>query len=284
MEEVVSVLGIGGFGLACARRLGFGRHLVIGDVSEAALESCRATLEQEGYRVTAQQVDVTSRASVETFAAMSRGFGHLHSVIVTAGVSPRAAAPLRILEINLLGTIYAMEAFEPLLENGSVGVMFASNAGYYSPVPPEVEQEMALAPSERLIEACQRVKGWDTGLGAYWLAKRCIHMRVQAAAPAWGRRGARIVSISPGIFSTEMIHAERRAGAPVDQVVADSPAGRIGNPDEIAAAVEYLTGPAAGYVTGTDLLLDGGVVAAMRWADLQSEDPTDASRQVEAAA
>jgi NAD(P)-dependent dehydrogenase (short-subunit alcohol dehydrogenase family) len=280
MDDNVAIIGIGGFGMPCARRLGFGRHLLIGDVNEAMLDQCRTALEEEGYRVTAQRVDVSDRGSVDAFAAAARGLGRLHSVIVTAGISPRTAPPLKILEINLLGTVYAVEAFEPLLAKGSVGVMFASNAAYYAPVPPEVERELALAPSERLIEACQKVQGWDTGLGAYWLAKRCIQLRVQSAAPAWGKRGARIVSVSPGIFSTAMIHNERKMGSPVDQVVGDSPVNRIGNPDEIGAAVEYLTGPAARYITGSDLLIDGGAIAAMRWTGMEAEDPTDASRQV----
>ena len=279
MNDVVAIIGIGGFGMPCARRLGMGRHLLIGDVNEEVLAECRQALEYDGYQVTARQIDVSDRASVDAFAAQAKALGRLHSLIVTAGISPRTAAPIRILEINLLGSIHAMEAFEPLLEKGSVGVMFASNAAYYAPVPPDVERDLALAPIDQLVAVCQRVTGWDTGLGAYWLAKRCVHLRVQAAALPWGKRGARIVSVSPGIFSTVMIHNERAAGSPVDRVVTDSPVNRIGNPDEIAAAVEYLVGPNAGYITGSDLLIDGGAVAAMHWTNMEMEDPTDADRQ-----
>jgi len=279
MEDVVVVIGVRGFGLPIARRLGKGRHLLLGDINAQVLEATAGALRREGYKVSARVLDLSDAPSVRTFAEDVPQLGRLRSLVLTAGLSPRMASADRILEVNLLGPINLLDAFLPLVERGTVGVLMASTAAYYAPVPPEIEKLMALGDRADLMHKLRTVEGADTGLGAYWLAKRCNQLRVEAAAPAWGAKGGRIVSVSPGIISTEMIHFEREVGAPVDETVAGTPVGRIGNPDEIAAAVEWLSSPDAAFVTGADLLIDGGLVAALRWGALQSEDPQDVSRQ-----
>ena len=279
-EDVVAIIGVRGFGLPCARRLGRGRRLLIGDVSGEILRVAEAELTGEGYDVTSCRIDVAEPDSVRAFAERVPGLGRLNSMVLTAGVSPRMAPPERIFAINMLGVIQVMDAFLPLAQPGTVAVLIASSAAYMAPVPAEVERELALAPPELLMDAVRGVAGADTSLGAYWLAKRCNQLRIKAAAPVWGRRGARIVTVSPGLISTAMVAFEREAGAPVDEAIASTAAGRIGVPEDIAAAVEWLVGPEASYITGTDLLIDGGMTSAVRWIGALTEDPRDRNRQV----
>jgi len=279
MTDVVAILGARGFGLPCARRLGKARTLLLGDISAEVLASTADILTREGYRVETSLIDVSDKASVASFAAKAASLGRLVAVVHTAGISPRMGSPERVFAVNLVGSINVMDAFLPHALPGTVCVVIASNAANYAPVPTELESLMALGAPEAIVAEASKVPGAETGLGAYWLSKRCNQLRVQSAAPAWGARGARIVSVSPGMMSTEMIHFERAQGAPVDEAVSRLPVGRIGLPDEIAIAVEWLCSHDAAFVTGTDLLVDGGQVAGIRWAGTMGEDPTDASTQ-----
>lgn len=281
LAEVIVILGVRGFGLPCARRMGKGRQLLLGDNNPETLAATSEILAREGYRVTTRVVDVSDMGSVLQFAAQSAALGTLRSIVHTAGISPRMGTPERILAVNLVGTINVLDAFLPHADEGCVGVVIASNAAHFAPLGAELEALMAKGRVEEILAEVRKVAGAETGLGAYWLAKRCNQLRVQADALAWGTRGARIVSVSPGMMSTEMIHYERDIGAPVDAAVGDLPLGRIGHPDEIATAVEWLCSPDAGFVTGTDLLVDGGQVAAIRWAAKMIEDPRDLETQTQ---
>lgn len=282
MSEIAVVIGARGLGYASARRLGVGRKLLLGDVSvELVAEGARA-LRLDGFDVETCVVDVADRRSVADFAAQAAGLGSMRAMMVAAGLSPRSADPQRILEVNMLGMVHVIDAFTPLVGPGTAAVLLSSNAAYYKSIPPEIERQFALAEASELVAVAKQVKGWDTGLGAYWLAKRCNQLRVEAAAASWGARGGRIMTISPGIISTPMIIYEREIGSPVDESVAGTPLGRIGVPEDIAAAVEWLVGAGASLITGTDLRIDGGMVAAMRWCGLDIEDPTDARKQTAA--
>lgn len=279
MDEVAVVIGVRGFGLPCARRLGKGRRLLLGDVDDKTLASNTELLKREGYEVTGRRFDICDKAAIAACADTASGMGKLQNLVLTAGLSPRMASAERIFEVNMLGTIDVLETFLPLVEKGTVGVMIASNAAYFAPLSAELERLMAMGEPEELMAKVREVEGADTGLGAYWLSKRANQLRVQAAAPIWGKRGGRIISVSPGIMSTEMAQFERESGTSIDATAAATSLGRIGNPDEIAAAIEWLSSPEAGYITGTDLLIDGGFIAAYRWGNLQMEDPQDASTQ-----
>ena len=280
MHEVVVIIGVRGFGLPCARRLGCGRHLLIGDINPQVLESAATSLTREGYDVTSSLIDVADVASVGNFAAKAAEMGQLRTLVVTAGISPHMATAERILAVNMLGPIAILDAFQPLVVKGTVAVIIASSAAYMAPVPADVERALALASPSELLQKVRTVPGADTGLGAYWLAKRSNQLRAEVLAPTWGKRGARIVTVSPGLTSTAMVEFEREAGSPIDEAVANTPAGRIGTPEDIAAAIGWLAGPEASYITGTDLLVDGGMTSALRWTAFQTQDPRDRNRQV----
>ena len=270
-KDVVVVTGVRGLGLACARRLGVGKQLVLADNNPEILGQTVQQLEDDGFHTVSTVVNVADPESVNALADLVSRTGRLATLVHTAGVSPGMADWETIFEVNLVGTIHILNAFKPLAVEGTVGFVTASNAAYYTPVPLDVEEKLGLAPIEELKAVVRTVNGHDTGLGSYWLAKRSNQLRVQAQAAEWGARGARLLSISPGIISTAMIRHERKHGAPVDQTIASQPIARLGNAEDIAAAVAWLAGPEASYITGTDLLVDGGMQASLRWSKLSTE-------------
>jgi NAD(P)-dependent dehydrogenase (short-subunit alcohol dehydrogenase family) len=266
MSGVVVVTGAGGIGLACARRLGAGRPLVLADADPVRLESVLPTLRDEGYDVSGHQTDVSDAGSVQGLAQVVADRGRLGTVVHTAGLSPTMASGPRILAVNLRGTALLIDAFEPLVRAGTVGVFIASMAGYLWPPDPDGDRSVAIAGAADIVEATGLPADVDPET-AYGVSKRGVMTRVVAAAPAWGVKGARIVSVSPGMIATGMGHQESAAQPAMAEMLRASPVPRLGAPAEIAEAVAWLAGPGASFVTGTDLLVDGGVVAAMRgWA------------------
>ncbi len=267
-HEVVVVIGAGGIGMAIARRQGFGKHILLSDSNEKLLESAAKELELASYRVTTLKVDVSSRASVRTLADAAAALGSVVNVVNTAGVSPNMAPPERVLAVDLYGSAVVFEEFERVIAQGGAGLIVSSMAGHMSAgLPAEQEHELAFAPADELL--AKPFLGPDAipnSMVAYIVSKRANHLRVQASAISWGKRGARVNSISPGIIATPL--AQHELNSPIGDIyramIDASPAKRMASPDEIAVAASYLLGPDAGFVTGSDLLIDGGVIAAMR--------------------
>jgi len=266
-DEVVVVTGAGGIGEAVARRLGPGRILVLADASETQLNAVAARLSAAGHRVHALKVDVSAAAEVTTLAATAAALGAIRAVVHTAGVSPVQATPEQIVAVDVVGTARVLEAFEPYVESGTVAVCIASMAGTMTPIDPQLLELLATTPSDQLsaLELLDPAR-LDVA-SAYGIAKRANQVRVEAASVVWGRRGGRVVSLSPGIIATPMGNAELAGpfGDVMRAMIDQSGTGRIGTPDDIAIVVEFLVSPGASFITGTDLLVDGGVVAAMRY-------------------
>ncbi|HVC69271.1 MAG TPA: SDR family oxidoreductase [Acidimicrobiales bacterium] len=271
-REVAVVLGVGGMGQAIARRLGPSRHVVLADVAPALLDTVTTTLTGEGHLVTAVVIDVSDADAVAELAANASALGPVRVIVHTAGLSPVQASAEAILKVDLLGVAYTLEEFAHVVAPGGAGVVIASMAGHLGPaIPAEEESQLARTPAPELaaLPALEASRHPDPGL-AYAYAKRANHLRVRAASVEWGRRGARVNSISPGIISTSMGQAELEGptGAFMRDMVGASGTGRLGTPDDIAAAVEFLVSPAASFVTGTDLLVDGGVIGAMTTGEI----------------
>jgi NAD(P)-dependent dehydrogenase (short-subunit alcohol dehydrogenase family) len=266
-DDVVVVTGAGGMGTTIARRIGSGRQVVLADVRAESLKQTVEQLEAEGYRVTGIPTDVSDRASVEALAEAAAGRGRVVAVVHTAGVSAATGTAQAILAVDLLGTAHVIDAFEKIATPGLSLVCVSSMAGHYAALSPEDERALATSPTQQLLSLPVVEKVGDSGLGAYILAKRANHVRVQAAALAWNRRGARITTVSPGVVSTPMAKAERESvsGASMMGMLEACGIGRTGTPAEIAEVVAFLTGPGALYITGTDVLVDGGQAAWIRW-------------------
>lgn len=267
-KDVVVVIGVGGMGQAIARRVGSGRRVLLADFNEATLGAAADLLRGEGHDVAVQTVDVGDPGSVASLAEAAAALGRVARVAHTAGLSPEQATAEAILRVDLLGVALVLEEFARVVAPGGAGVVIASMAGHLVPgLSPEQEKAITTTPARELLALPFLAPGavGDPGT-AYGLAKRANALQVQAAALAWGERAARINSISPGVISTPMGQQELagESGERMRAMIDMSPTKRVGTPDDIAAAAAFLLDPQAGFITGTDLLVDGGVVAAVR--------------------
>jgi NAD(P)-dependent dehydrogenase (short-subunit alcohol dehydrogenase family) len=267
-SDVVVVIGVGGMGQAIARRQGAGKTVLLADFNQETLELVASSMSRDGHTVETMHVDVSSPDSVDRLARQVAELGSVTQLVHTAGLSPAQASAEAVLRVDLLGIALVLDAFGTIIAPGGAGVVIASMAGYLFPAfTAEQERALAQTPAHELLtlpHVSPRTVT-DSGL-AYGLAKQATHIRVQAASVAWGRRSARVNSISPGCVATPMGHLELASpiGEGIRGMVAASATGRLGTPEEIAAAAAFLLGPDAAFITGIDLLVDGGVVAALQ--------------------
>lgn len=266
-SEVIVVIGAGGIGEAVARRQGVGRTVLLADINSGVLSAAATRLQEAGYTVETTLVDSTSRPSVTALAQRAADLGAVVNLVNTAGVSPNMAPPARVLEVDLYGTALVFEVFEQVIARGAAALVVSSMAGHMIPqLPADQEKALAFTPADDLLALdFLSPAAVPDSMVAYCLAKRANTLRVRGASIAWGNRGARINAISPGIVVTPL--ALHELASPIGDgyraMITASPAKRMAPPDEIAAACSWLLGPEAGFVTGSDLLIDGGVIAAM---------------------
>ncbi|MFF2493531.1 SDR family oxidoreductase [Agromyces sp. NPDC058064] len=266
-KDVAVVIGVGGMGQAIARRIGSGRIVVLADFNRATLDQVADELRGAGHEVHAHLVDVSKRDSVAALADDAAALGPVTHVAHTAGLSPTQASTEAILAVDLLGVAVVLDEFARVIAPGGAGVVIASMAGHFAAgqLPAELQQAFAATPSDELLALPFLGALPDPG-AAYSIAKRANHLRVQRASVAWGERGARINSISPGVISTPMGQQELAgdSGAQMRGMVQASAAKRLGTPDDIAEAAAFLLDATrASFVSGTDLLVDGGTVAGV---------------------
>jgi NAD(P)-dependent dehydrogenase (short-subunit alcohol dehydrogenase family) len=267
MQGVLVVIGVGGMGEAIARRVGTGKTVLLADFDESLLARVADALRGDGFSVETHAVDVSSRESVRGLAQAAAALGPVVQVAHTAGLSPVQASKEAVLAVDLVGVAHTVDEFGEVIAAGGAGLVIASNAGQQAAdrLPADLQQALADTPTDDLLSLPFLAALPDAG-AAYSVAKRSNQVRMHGASIAWGRRGARINTISPGVISTPMGQAE--LGGPHGEImramIATSGTGRIGTPTDIAAAAEFLLGPNASFVTGTDLLVDGGVTAAIR--------------------
>lgn len=265
-KPVIALLGAGCMGTAIVRRIAAGKIILLGDISENNLDKVATELRYGGYEVHTQVVDATDKASVQAFAEKAASLGPVKYFIDTAGASPNQASPEHIVKLDLVSTAIAIDEFGKVIAEGGAGLIVSSQTGYMMNFSQEIEQQLAMTPTEELTDLPFVKKDAVANPGiAYIAAKRCNHLRVRtAAATTWGERRARINTISPGIIVTPLAYDEfNAAGENYQQMIDASPARRVGTADEIAAAGAFLLGEEAGFITGIDLLIDGGVIAAM---------------------
>jgi len=266
-KEVIALLGAGSMGTAIVRRIAAGRKILLGDISEKTLERVSNDFRYSGYDVETMIVNALEKDSIEAFAKKATNLGDVMYFIDTAGASPNQAKPEHILALDMVGTGYAVDAFGEVMAKGGAGLIISSQTGYMYPIPYDIEQVILDTPTEKLLDLdfIKETAMKNSGV-AYMIAKRVNHLQAQkAAATTWKARRARINTISPGVIVTPLAYDEfAAAGGNYQQMVDSSAAERCGTSDEIAEAGAFLLGEHAGFITGTDLLIDGGVIAAIR--------------------
>ncbi|WP_106803985.1 SDR family oxidoreductase [Pseudomonas sp. S5D5] len=265
MKEVTVVIGAGSIGQAIARRVSAGQHVVLADLRQDTAEAAAKVLSDAGFEVTTAQVDVASRESVVALVALAAGLGEITKVIHAAGVSPSQASPATILRVDLYGTALVLELFGEVIAKGGSAIVIASQSGHRLPaLSAEQNKALALTATEALLALpmLQPAQVTDS-LHAYQLSKRGNALRVAAQAVHWGKRGARVNTISPGIIFTPLARDELNGprGDGYRRMIESSAAKRGGTPDEVAAVAALLMGPEGTFITGSDFLMDGGVTA-----------------------
>jgi NAD(P)-dependent dehydrogenase (short-subunit alcohol dehydrogenase family) len=272
MANVVVVIGAGSIGQAIVRRVSSGKVVLVADIRKKNAEVAAQTLTDAGFNVTTATVDVSSRASVHALAEKAESLGDVWGVIHAAGVSPSQASPDTILKADLYGTALVLEEFGKVIARGGSGIVIASQSGHRLP-PLTTEQNAALAttPTEELLNLPMvQPDQVNDSLHAYQISKRGNSLRVMAEAVRWGKRGARVNTISPGIIITPLANDELKGprGPGYRRMLEVSAAGRAGTPDEVGNVGALLMGPDGAFITGSDFLMDGGVTAAYWFGEL----------------
>jgi NAD(P)-dependent dehydrogenase (short-subunit alcohol dehydrogenase family) len=270
--KVIVVIGAGLIGQAIARRVSAGKHVVLADLRQENADTAAKILSDAGFDVSTTKVDVSSRASVQALVESAKSFGEISGVIHAAGVSPSQASPETILKVDLYGTALVLEEFGNVIASGGAGVVIASMSGHRLPaLSADQNALLATTPVEKLLALpmLQLDKVTDP-LNAYQISKRGNSLRVMAQAVRWGKRGARVNTISPGIIITPLANDELKGprGAGYRHMMEGCAAGRAGTPDEVGTVGALLMGADGAFITGSDFLMDGGVTAAYWFGDL----------------
>lgn len=272
MTQVTVLIGAGSIGLAIARRVSAGRHVLVADLHQKNADAVARTLEEAGFETTTAVVDVSSRASVHALAAQAQALGDVLRVVHAAGVSPSQAPPAAILHVDLLGTALVLEEFGNVIAADGSAVVIASQSGHrLGALTAEENRLLATTPTDELLALPMLQADQVTdSLHAYQLAKRGNALRVMAEAVRWAKRGARVNTISPGIIITPLAKDELTGprGEGYRRMLSMSPAGRAGTPDEVANVAALLMGADGAFITGSDFLMDGGVTASYFYGEL----------------
>ena len=272
MTHVMVVIGAGSIGQAIARRVSAGKHILLADLRKENADAAAKVLGDAGFEVSTAVVDVSSRASVHALVEVAAAIGEITGVIHAAGVSPTQASPATILKVDLYGTALVLEEFGNVIAHGGAGVVIASQSGHRLPaLTPEQNKALATTPADELLALPMLQPDRVTDpLHAYQISKRANSLRVMAEAVRWGKRGARVNTISPGIIITPLAKDELTGprGPGYRRMIELCPVGRAGTPDEVGSIGALLMGPDGALITGSDFLMDGGVTAAYWYGEL----------------
>ena len=271
MKEVSVLVGAGSIGQAIIRRVSAGKHVVLADYSIENAERAAKTLEDAGFECSVVRCDLASKGDILNLVDFAQSKGVVKHLVNAAGVSPSQAPVEQILRVDLYGTSVLLEEFGKVIAEGGSGIVISSQSGHRLPALPQEQNEaLAMTPCDDLLQLPFIQSITDT-LKAYQYSKRCNVLRVMYEATRWGKRGATINSISPGIIITPLandeLHGPRKEG--YLKMIASSPAKRAGTPDEVGDLAEFLMSSRGRFISGADFLIDGGTTASYWYGDLQ---------------
>lgn len=251
-------------GLSIAKRMAPGYHVILADFSEQILNHAYDELANAGHIVEIVQVDVSDFSSMQKLAEHTAAQGAVLKVVYTAGVSGATTQSVeRLYRINLLGAAHAIDLFEPVIASGGSFVGISSMAAHVYPVPAELDKIFATVPTGQILEN-PAINFQKDNLGtAYSISKHALIVRAKAATARYGARGVRINTISPGTIWSPMSRSEleKPNGAIVQAIIDETPVGRVGTSDDIAQLVDFLSGPTASFISGSDVVIDGGALS-----------------------
>lgn len=272
-QNVMLLIGAGQIGVAIARRMGYGMKIVIGDKKTENAQTIAKTMNDAGFDAVPMEMDISSRASIQSIIAQAQKYGDITMLVNAAGVSPSQAPIEAILKVDLYGTAVLLEEVGKVIAPGGVGVTISSQSGHrMKQLTSEEDEQLACTPTEELLNLPLLQPANIRGtLHAYQLAKRCNEKRVMAQSVLWGEKGARINSISPGIIVTPLAIDEFNGpcGDFYKNMFAKCPAGRPGTADEVANVAELLMSGKGAFITGADFLIDGGATASYFYGPLK---------------
>ena len=274
-KDVMILVGAGQIGMAIARRVGYGKKIVIGDKKIENANDIAKIMNDAGYDVYAMEMDLSSRESILNIIAKAKEYGDITMLVNAAGVSPSQATIETILKVDLYGTAVLLEEVGKVIAKGRVGVTISSQSDWRMPqLTQEEDFLLATTPTEDLLnlEILNEKNIKDT-LHAYQMAKRCNEKRVMAEAVKWGERGARINDIAPGIIVTPLAIDEFNGlqGDFYKNMFAKCPASRPGTADEVANIAELLMSDKGAFITRSTFLIDGGATSSYYYGPLKPE-------------
>lgn len=273
MKNVMLWAGAGQIGMAIARRMGAGMKIIVGDKKLENAQAIAKTMNEGGFDVLPVKTDLSSRESIKELIAEGQKYGEIKMMVNAAGVSPSQASIEDILKIDLYGTAVLLEEVGKVIALGGVGVTISSQSGWRMPaLTAEQDAMLATTPTEELLKLdLLQPKNIRDTLHAYQLAKRCNEKRVMAQAVEWGRCGARLNDIAPGIIVTPLALDEFNGprGDFYKNMFAKCPAGRPGTADEVANVAELLMSDKGAFISGSTFLVDGGATASYFYGPLK---------------
>lgn len=273
MKEVVLWTGAGQIGMAIARRIGFGKKIIVGDKNLDSAKSITKIMKEAGFDVVPVETDISSRESILNLIGEGQKYGEITALINSAGVSPSQAPIETILKVDLYGTAVLLEEVGKVIAPRGVGVTISSQSGHRMPqLGTDIDEQLATTPTEELLSLeVLRPENIKDTLHAYQMAKRCNVKRVMFESIRWGEKDARINSISPGIIVTPLAIDEFNGprGEFYKNMFAKCPARRPGTADEVANVAELLMTPQGAFITGADFLIDGGATASYFYGPLK---------------
>ena len=272
-KEVMLVTGAGQISMAIARRIGFGKKIILGDKKIENANAIAKIMNEAGYDVVPFEMDLSSRESILAIIDEAQKYGEIKYMVNGAGVSPSQAPIEAILKVDLYGTAVLLEEVGKIIAEGGCGVTISSQSGWRMPqLSAKQDRQLAMTSTEKLLnlEILQPENIRDT-LHAYQMAKRCNEKRVMAECVKWGQRGARLNAIAPGIIVTPLAIDEFNGprGDFYKNMFAKCPAGRPGTADEVANVAELLMSDKGAFITGSTFLMDGGATSSYYYGPLQ---------------